>query len=267
MPTLFSKFETMLIKKQDIKTLPLQELANKNLEEVQIWCDHNGLPHLHTWTLAQMVAQFGTWTLVKHDGVIDALATLKQNIGDDKWKVGLWKLTRVKRSCLLTSQVKAPEYGAFTPLILMGFRRMQGVPYEAWRNATGLEHILEPDLYDAVVLDDYSCCGLGSERLLELRAEGLKVRTGPKAGSSKNPESTWSLTGLKGTELQGFPKLTQTMLTQCWLAHPKHRTPYMILDPEDWDRMPQPLSTAEIFKPAPEQKRVVREDTAELPWM
>lgn len=257
----------MLIKKQDIKTLPLQELANKNLEEVAIWCDHNGLPHLHTWTLAQMVAHFGTWTLVKHDGVIDCLETLKQNIGDDKWKVGLWKLTRIKRSCLLTSQVKAPEYGAFTPLILMGFKRMQGVPYEAWRNATGLEHILEPDLYDAVVLDDYSCCGLGSDRLLELRAEGLKVRTGPKAGSSKNPESTWSLTGLKGTELQGFPKLTQTMLTQCWLAHPKHRTPYMILDPEDWDSMPQPLSTAEIFKPAPEQKRVVREDTAELPWM
>lgn len=256
----------MLIKKQDIKELPLQQLALKNLEEVAIWCDSNSLPHFSTWTLAQMVAEFGSWTLVRKDGVIDCLGTLKQNIGDNPWKVGLWKLTRIKRSCLLTSQVKAPEYGAFTPLILMGFKRMQGLPYEAWRNSEGLEHILEPDLYDAIVLDDYSCCNLGSDRLLELRAEGLKIRTGPKAGSSKSPESTWSLTGLKGTELNGFPKLTQTMVTQCWLAHPKTRTPYMILDPEDWDTMPQPLSSTEIFK-QPETKKIVREDTAALPWM
>lgn len=256
----------MIIKKQDILQLPLQELATKNLEETQIWCDQNSLPHFHTWTLPQMVAQFGSWTLVKQDGVIDALATLKQNVGNDPWRVGLWKLTRVRRSSLLSSQVKAPEYGAFTPLVLLGFKRMQGVPYESWRTATGLEHILEPDLYDAVVLDDYSCCSLGSARLLELRAEGLKIRTGAKAGSNKSPESTWSLTGLKGTELGGFPKLTQTMVTQCWLAHPKHRTPYMILDPQNWDAMPPPLVDGEIFKQPTPQKPTKYEYPESLPW-
>ena len=257
----------MLIKKQDIKTLPLQELANKNLEETQLWCELNGLSHLHTWTLAQMVAEFGSWQLIRTaEGQIDCLATLKHNIGNDAWSVGLWKLTRIKRSALLVSQVKAPEYGAFTPLVLLGFKRMQGVSYETWRNSLGLEHVLEPDLYSAVVLDDYACCSLGSARLLELRAEGLKVRTGPKAGSSKSPESTWSLTGLKGTELQSVPKLTQTMLTQCWLAHPKHRTPYMILDPQNWDRMPEPLVSGEIFK-SPEPQKITKADTAELPWL
>lgn len=256
----------MLIKKQDIRELPLQDIAGKNLQEVTLWCESNNLPHFSTWTLAQMVAEFGSWTLVKNNGVIDCVATLKQNCDGDRWKTGLWRLTRIRRSSLLSSQVKAPDYGAFTPLILMGFKRMQGVPYEAWRGSEGLEHILEPDLHDAVVLEDYSFCNLGSERLLELRMDGLKVRSGVKMGTYKNPESTWSLTGLKGTELGGIPKLTQTMITQCWLAHPKHRTPYMILDPQNWDRIPEPLIGTEIFK-APEVKKIVREDTADLPWM
>ena len=152
-----------MIQKQDLRELKLEEIANKNPQEVAIWCELNNLPHFSTWTLAQMVAHFGSWQLVYSEGVIDCLATLKHNIGSDLWRAGLWKLTRTKRSALLLTQVKAPDYGAFTPLILMGFRRMQGVDYETWRNSLGLEHILEPDLYNAVVLDDYSCCSLGSE--------------------------------------------------------------------------------------------------------
>ena len=90
--------------------------------------------------------------------------------------------------------------------------------------------------------------------------------TGAKAGSNKSPESTWSLTGLKGTELGGFPKLTQTMVTQCWLAHPKHRTPYMILDPQNWDAMPPPLVDGEIFKQPTPQKPTKYEYPESLPW-
>ena len=63
-----------------------------------------------------------------------------------------------------------------------------------------------------------------------------------------------------------MPKLTQTMLTQCWLAHPKHRNPYMILDPQNWDQMPEPLTSSEIFL-KPTTKKVVVQDTAgDLPW-
>lgn len=260
----------MLLKKQDIRELKLQELATKNLSEVAIWCESHNLSHFSTWTLAQMVAEFGSWTCVKTDGMPNAVETLKRNIGDDAWKAGLWKLTRIKRSSLLARQVAQPDYGAFTPLILMGFKRMQGIGYEQWRDSPGLEHILEPDLYNAVVLDDYSFVNLGSDRLLEIRQKGLKVKTGPKAGSSKSPESTWSLSDLKDTEIYGIPKLTQTMICQCWLAHPKNRTNYMILDPSDWDRMPEPLATTDIFKKPeqpPEIKKAPAEDTAALPWM
>ena len=264
---LLKNIENTMIQKQDIHELKLQEIANKNTQEAAIWCESNNLPHFHTWTLAQMVAEFGSWRLVKSDGVVDCLATLKHNCGSDLWRSGLWKLTRVKRSSLLTTQVKAPDYGAFTPLILMGFKRMQGIDYEAWRNAIGLEHILEPDLYNAVFLEDYACCNLGSDRLLELRRQGCLVNSGPKKGTYKNPESTWSLSNLKDTELYSVPKLTQTMLTQCWLAHPKHRTPYMILDPQNWDRMPEPLVSSDIFITPTQPKRLVVEDTTgDLPW-
>lgn len=260
----------MQIKKQDIYTLPLQQLATKNMEEVHIWSEQHELSHHHTWLLPQAVANFGGWTLVKVDNKPDVLQTLKHNIGSDPWQQGLWKLSRIRRSSLITSQVKAPEYGAFTPLILMGFKRMQGVPYEAWRGLEGLEYILEPDIYSAVVLDDYTGCNLGSARLLELRAQGLLVRSGAKLGTSKSPESTWSLTGLKSTELGGFPKLTQTMLCQCWLAHPKHRTPYMILDPQNWDVMPPPLVDSELFsRPEPKVEKTKAKfeyDPTELPW-
>lgn len=258
----------MLFKKQDIRELPLQTLAKKNLQEVELWCEQHQLPHLYTWTLAQAVAHFGTWRLVKRDGVIDCVETLKQNIQEDLWAQGLWKLTRIKRSNLLVSQVKAPEYGAFTPLILAGFKRMQNVQYEQWRDATGLEHVLEPNLYEAVVLEDYGCCNLGSARLLEIRDQGLTIMSGAKIGQRKSAESTWSLTGIKNTELGGIPKLTQTMLTQCWLAHPKHRTHLMILDPQNWDRMPEPLISSEIFQ-QPEPNVVVKKkqtDLAELPF-
>lgn len=258
----------MLIKKQDIKQLPLQELKSKNLEEVQLWCEQHQLAHHHTWVLPQMVAHFGQWRLHTSGGKIDALETLKQNIGDDAWQIGLWKLSRIKRSSLVVSQVKAPEYGAFTPLVLAGFKRMQNVRYESWRDSSGLEHVLEPDLFNAVVLADYDCCGLGSTRLLEIREQGLKIMSGAKVGQMKPPESTWSLNGIKNTELGGTPKLAQTMITQCWLAHPKHRTHLMILDPSNWDKMPEPLVSSEIFhKPEPASAPQNTLDPTKLPWL
>ena len=242
----------MLIKKQDIKSLPLQDIAHLEIEEVAEWCKQEKFAHFSTWTLPQMLAHFGSWTLAKTlEGRIDVLETLKRNIQDD-WGRGLWKLVRIKRSLLMPKQIAQAEYGSFTPLILAGLKKMQGVPYESWRGCPRLSLIMEHELYEAVALEDYSFCSLGSEKLLELREQGLVTQSGPTKGKVKPAESTWALAGLQGTELDGLPKWTQTMVTQCWLAHPKHRSQYMILDPSNWDNMPQPLISTEIFqKPEP----------------
>jgi hypothetical protein len=170
----------------------------------------------------------------------------------------------------MPKQIAQPEYAVLTPLILAGFKRMQGVAYNSWQGLDKLEYIMEPRLLEAV---NVVCPDLGSERLIELRTQGLTQRSGIKAGQLKSPESTWSLAGIADTELGHLPKLTQTILTQIWLAHPSHRSSLMILDPNNWDRMPEPLLAIDVFKkPGPqeiarsEQKPIKTTNTL-LPWM
>lgn len=264
----------MRITKQDIFELDLNTINSMTDLELEQFCEVQKLSHFHGWLLPQMVAYFGSWTLAyTAEGQIDVLATLKSNIGNDPKPQAIWKLSRVKRSLLIPIMSKAPEYGTLTPLVLMGLKRMQNVQYQSWRGLPNLEYVLESRLLEATDLSAEElqiCCSLGSERLLELRDQGLMQRTGAKAGQLKKPESTWSLTGMQGTEIAHLPKLTQTMLTQIWLAHPSLRTPYMILDPNNWDNLPAPLLTNEIFKaPEPEVVRKPKPEPAvdKLPWM
>ena len=155
-------------------------------------------------------------------------------------------------------------------LILMGQKRMKGINYEVFRNCVGLQYLLEPRLCTAVCLgsEDLEICGsLGSNRLLEIQVQGLTTKSGKTAGSIKPARSTWSLSGIQDTEIGHLPKLTQTILTQCWLAHPELRTPYMILDLQNWDTMPQPLVTNDIFKAVQTQQPTKTKELADvLPW-
>jgi hypothetical protein len=264
----------MKITKQDITELDLAAINSMTDLELEEFCTANKLSHFHGWLLPQMVAFFGSWALeYNSSGEIDILASLKSNVGTDPKLQAIWKLSRVKRSLLIPVMSRAPDYGTLTPLILMGLKRMQGVKYNSWGSLPNLEYVLEPSLMAALNLsreDLLTCANLGSDRLLELRDQGLMQRTGAKAGQMKKPESTWSLTGMQGTEIGHLPKLTQTMLTQIWLAHPSLRTPYMILDPNNWDNMPSPLLTSEIFKaPEPEVKKKAKPEPVvdKLPWM
>lgn len=261
----------MLFKKQELHSVDFSPTYNQSVETFETWCESNELSHLSTWLLPQLVAWFGTWTLVYDNGTIDCLATIKHNCPDPQSRA-FYTLSRIKRSVLVSNQTRSPDYATLTPLILMGQKRMKGVNYENWRTAKDLSWILEPRLYSALVLEDKvleSCCSLGSNRLIEIRDQGLLARTGTKAGQMKPAKSTWSLTGIQDTELGSLPKITQTILTQCWLAHPESRTPYMILDLENWDNMPQPLLTNDIFKPVPTPPQLKKQskETADLmPW-
>jgi len=101
-----------------------------------------------------------------------------------------------------------------------------------------------------------------------LRDQGLKVKSGPRSGTTQNPTSAWCLRGMQGTEFAKLPKLVGTMLTQIWVAHPSLRTEYMVLNPNDWDLMPPPLVSTDIFK----QKTVAApaspsNEYPDLPWL
>ena len=124
--------------------------------------------------------------------------------------------------------------------------------------------MLEPLLYEALVEHDPP--RLTQDRLLAIREQGLVYRTGPKAAQTRNPESTWQLYSVQDTELGEQTKLLQSMLCQIWLAHPKNRRQTMILDPHDWDVMPQPLVDTQLLAPstiARKKSVVVRE---QMPW-
>ena len=260
----------LTLKKLQLEELPLRDIAVMTETELEAWATKNSLNRMGSWLLPQLVARFGAWKLVLVDGSIDVKQTLKYNCEASLEAQACWRLTRIPRTLLLTKQIALAEYAVLTPLILAGFKRMQGVGYESWRGLDNLEYVLEPRLYEAVT---QTCPDLGSERLLQIRQQGLMTRSGKSAGQPKSAESTWSLTGISDTELGHLPKLTQSILTQIWLAHPQHRSSLMILDPNNWDRMPEPLIANSVLKtPEPQEIAPLKKNTEEtaktlLPWM
>jgi len=260
----------MLFRKQEIHSLDFTGTEGLTLEGWETWAEQMQLSHLSSWLLPQLVAWYGSWTLVydEHSNY-DCLATVKLNCVDPKSRA-FYMLSRVKRSLLVPQQTKTPDYASLTPLVLMGLKRMQGINYETFRSSSGLQYLLEPRLFSAVVLDSTDLevvDGLGSNRLLEIQKQGLTTKSGKTAGSIKPAKSTWSLSGIQDTEIAHLPKLTQTILTQCWLAHPELRTPYMMLDLQNWDSMPPPLVTNDIFKAVQtQQPNKSREVATTLPW-
>jgi hypothetical protein len=154
-------------------------------------------------------------------------------------------------------------------MILAGLKSSQGITYNSWREVPDLKYVLEPDMLAAVDLDDTdveALYSLGSERLLQIRNQGLTVKSGKTAGSVKNPETTWNLTGIQDTEIGSFPKLTQSIICQIWLAHPKNRRMNMILDFRDWDNMPEPLVSQELFVCEPKAAPKPKINYNDLPW-
>jgi hypothetical protein len=260
----------MLLTKQSITELPHKQIESMTETELEDFAQKVLSKRCGSWLLPQLVAAFGSWELVQQAGLIDVVATLKRNCENDSENTAYWRISRITRSLLVASQTKTPEYATLTPLILAGFKRMQGVKYEQWRACKNLEYILEPRLLEAVVVDNLP--NLGSERLLEIRQQGLMTRSGKSAGQLKNAESTWSLNGISDTELGHLPKLTQSIMTQIWLAHPSHRSNLMILDPTNWDHMPEPLIATNIFNTVVTKSSALEETPKEttktlLPWM
>ena len=247
----------MLIRKQDIYQLEIEHWANISDEEFETNLDSSGLNNHSSWLLPQLVAHFGRWQLYT-----TGEETVRQNCTSQLDKV-LWRLTRFRRSYLIRTQTKQPDYGQLTPLILLGFKRNQGYSYEHFRQYSGLKWLLEPELYRAlttseIIIPDKS-------RLLAIRDQGLFTKTGKNPGQSKNPESAWRLFGIKDTELGNYPELLQTMLTQCWLAHPKHRRETMILDPNNWDLMPAPLIDVDVVRMV-ESTKPTKTLHMDVPW-
>jgi hypothetical protein len=230
------------IHKQDINELPIAHWSKLSLTELDQVVRENKLDRFSSWLLPQLVAQFGTWKVYG-----TCKETVLNNCATDLQRAQ-YRLTQLTRSALLSKQVAQPEYGQLTPLVMLGLRRAQGIPYEHWRHYSDLEWFFDAKLFIAATTKPPT---LTTSRLLELQQQGLITQGGETAGKVKNSETTYGLSGLKGTELDGVDKLQQMMLCQTWLAHPKRRRETMILDPNNWDVMPKPLIDVDLFEQQP----------------
>jgi hypothetical protein len=263
------------LKNNDIKSFPFQDFSKLNVSQCEDLAKEVHINAFNSWMLPQINAYLGTWDLVKgSNGLIDPMATARKNITTE-WTIGLWKvITKLKRGSLVKSQSN-PEfvnYSALVPLVLSAQKRFNNVPYSAWDVLADCP-LVEPSLLEAMLWrdDDLFIDGvlnISLDRLLEIRRQGLTTKSGTNSGVMAKPTSTWCLKGIRDTELAHVPKLVGTMLTQIWVAHPSLRTNYMILNPYDWDNMPEPLISEQIFsKSIATKTTVVREDSSELPWL
>lgn len=236
-----------ILSKNDIKAFPFPEYATLKAAEAETLAESHSLTAFNLWMLPQLGALFGSYKLEKNDaGKYLPVAMLKKNMGNDAWSKGIYTVVcKMKRSSLVKAQANAQysEYSALVPLILAGIKKYQNIPYSAW-DLEGLHHAVDHNLYEAMTCEYDG--KLTPERLYELRVQGLTTKSGPKIGEVKKATSSWCLTGVQGTEIALLPKLAQTMLTQIWVADSTIRNPYMILDPNNWDNMPDPLISTDI---------------------
>lgn len=264
------------LKSNDIKDFPFEEYCDLNPSQLEDLAKTHYLTSLNSWMLPQIAAHYGRWQLIHTGSRIDSQKTAKKNM-TTRWDLGLWRVcTQLKRGSLVKSQIN-PEfasYSALVPLILMGLKKYQAVKYSQW-DILPQTKLVDEGLRDAMfwqpsedtpgLLRECTNYGLGSGELLELRTQGLTVKTGARAGTVQAPTSSWCLRGMRGTVLETAPKLVTTMLAQVWVAHPTLRTEYMVLDPNAWDTVPQALIDHQVWKATPDKAQKPREHV-EMPW-
>jgi hypothetical protein len=249
----------------NITEFPFQDYATLNNTELESLAEQHNLRVWNSWMLPQILAYFGSLDVYRNDkGFLDPRTIAVKNMGKDPWKIGLWRVcTKLKRSSLVKTQNTAAfaNYSALVPLILAGFKKHQDIPYSQW-DREAVELFVDANLYSAMTCEMPE---LTTARKLELREQGLTIKSGPKAGQLGNPISSWKLQGIKSTEIGDLPALATTMLGQIWVAHPSLRSKYMILDPNDWDAMPEPLIavTPDVVEP---KKFHSSNSGVDLPW-
>jgi hypothetical protein len=261
------------LKTQDIKSYPFEEYHRLNKTQLEAATKEHYISAYSSWMLPQIVAYYATWQPVIVEGKIDPMLTAKRNISTP-WEIGLWRVaTQLKRGSLvkLQSRPEYANYSALVPLILCAQKKYNGVQYSQWNVTEGCP-VVDESLCEAMLWRDDDVYNLGSERVLEIRQQGLTIKSGEKTGEMYKPTATWCLKGIKDTEYANVPALAATMLSQIWVAHPTLRSEYMILDPYNWDRMPPPLVSSEIFKqPDPKSPKSLKSAKAYdsgdyLPW-
>lgn len=220
-----------------------------------------------SWLLPQLTAYIGKKHLYfTNDGFVDIRKTVTEAFLEDDWGKGVLDFcTAPKRGTIVPDQYTPiyKNYSAVVPLIPMAFKKFQNVPYEKWRTKN-LHTVVDSSLYDAMTYEGTH--SYSKEEMLRIRDNGLLVKsaTSKKAGTMRVAERSHVLYGVKEPEFHNIPWLVSVMWFQIWMCHPSSRSDLMILDPSNWDSMPEALIDTEVQKPnQTSTKRVIAE---EIQW-
>lgn len=256
-----------VLTKNTIESFPWGDLQTK--EQVPDFCKEYQLK-ARPWILEQMQAYISRMPLVKtSSGKIDGTKTLANAGKSDPVYRGIWLLVTTKNrgDFVLHQNANNVEYSALVPFMLAAYKKYHSIPYSNWENT---KYCFDPKMQAALDTDPElwkACLDLGSETLLEVLDFGLTVKADP---TRKNKAmSAYRITGKSGTVVDELSPFAQVMLLQFWVAHPQLRTKYMILDPFDWDLMPEPLIKTDIGIEMPRMKnqKVIKEEVElDTPW-
>jgi hypothetical protein len=241
--------------------------AKTNQELEQIAQTHR-LSNYNSWMLPQIASYYGTWKTVQINSKICPRQTARSNMGSG-WSVGLWRVvTQLKRSSLVATQnlPHSVNYSSVVPIVLMGLKRYQNIPYQIWDLRT-TDTLVESKLLESMLWRDDEVYNLDRSEVLKIRELGLTIKSGDRAGTVSKATNQWCLRGVGLTSLGSAPQLVQTMLSQIWVCHPSLRTNLMVLDPYHWDVMPEPLIVAEVLDRLERPNLLKPSQTSSpLPW-
>jgi hypothetical protein len=195
---------------------------------------------------ASVVDELSRINLVRNsDGKVNTTKTVT-NITDSEQRAAIALAYKVPRSTLLIKPAaKKPEFASLTPLLMYAHKRDHGVKYEEWDKtdenivwATGaflVSLISKHTKFDIKELMD----SLTLEKIKNAREQhlGESKKVTDYGGSSIEFE----LNNGETVKLLGTNPITK-MILQGWIAHSSIRVPHaMILDPFNWDNIPEPL--------------------------
>lgn len=265
---------------KSIKTIPFESLITSGQKK---WVKDNNIKDNISWILPQLYTLLGGFTLPRDsEGKIDGKRFWSENLDMSELRnQGIYMFFQIDPRGDLIKIQNRPEYRQYStlvPLVLSAIKIHKDVPYSDWSRTT-LHHVVPKTLCEAMLggsiaeFTDLVCdkiCvmaeaeqenfgssttldeilnGQGPDNnsvLQELRTKGLEIKSGDRIGQSHNPITNHFLNATGNNDFDNMPKLWRIMATQIWLAHPLNRSSQMVLDPNNWDSVPENIISTDI---------------------
>lgn len=240
------------------------------------------------WFMPQCLAALARIKLPRNaEGKVSAKLLLKEHYSTDLMLMGIYTIfTHAKRGLILKNQTHENNrnFSKLVPLIMSAYKQYSNVPYSDWAieearlvvdsdlwesmyqasfdedigwyyNCLVMGYLPEsPSMFDDTKYDGKDYGGFDIKTILEWRNDALTIKSGDKRGSIRNPVTTYSMSPSPSNPMINLDPLSRHMFLQTWNAHPDNRTALMILDPLNWDRMPEPLIDIKFLHPSLEEE-------------